>query len=119
MASHCRRRGPSAKLQLKFVGPYRIAEALPNHTHKVERSGQVAVQNEACLKPYGASPDAVGEAFLLLESRRQPVARGQVRRGAKIVVLRPVVRAREPRCRPQPAEKLVALDQASHCHHLG
>jgi len=41
-----------AKLQAKFVGPYLVVEALPNHTYKVERSGQVSIQNEICLKLY-------------------------------------------------------------------
>jgi len=57
-----RHRGQAAKLQPKFVGPYVIVEAMPNHTYKIERSRQVSIQNEARLKPYWASPDAVGEA---------------------------------------------------------
>jgi len=32
------------------MGPYAVAEVMPNHTYKLERSGQVSVQNEACLK---------------------------------------------------------------------
>jgi len=62
MVNHRRHRGQAAKLQPKFVGPYVVVEAMPNHTYKIERSGQVSVQNEACLKPYWASPDVVGEA---------------------------------------------------------
>jgi len=62
MVNYCRRRGQAAKLQPKFVGPYVIVEAMPNYTYKIEQSRQVAIQNEACLKPYWASPDAVGEA---------------------------------------------------------
>jgi len=47
-----RRRGQAAKLQPKFVGPYVVVEAMPNHTYKLERSGQTSVQNKAHLKPY-------------------------------------------------------------------
>jgi len=52
MTSHRRRRRQVAKLQPKFVGPYCVIEVMANHTYKVERSGQVSVQNEARLKPY-------------------------------------------------------------------
>jgi len=62
MVNYRRRRGQAAKLQPKFVGPYVVVEAMPNHTYKLERSGQVFVQNEARLKPYWASPGAAGEA---------------------------------------------------------
>jgi len=60
-ANYRRHHGQTAKLQPKFVGPYAVVEVMPNHTYKIERSGQVSIQNEACLKPYWASPDAVGE----------------------------------------------------------
>jgi len=56
MVNYRRRRGQAAKLQPKFVGPYVIIEAMPNHTYKIERSGQVSIQIEARLKPYWASP---------------------------------------------------------------
>jgi len=62
MVNYRRRRGQAAKLQPKFVGPYAVVEVMPNHTYKLERSGQVSVQNEARLKPYWASPGAAGEA---------------------------------------------------------
>jgi len=58
MISHRRRRGQVAKLQPKFVGPYCVIEVMPNHTYKVERSGQVSIQNEARVKPYWVSLDA-------------------------------------------------------------
>jgi len=62
MVNYRRRRGQAAKLQPKFIGPYVVVEAMPNHTYELERSEQVSVQNEACLKPYWASPGAAGEA---------------------------------------------------------
>jgi len=76
MTSHRRRRGQAAKLQPKFVGPYCVIEVMANHTYKVERSGQVSVQNEARLKPYWASPDAAGQAPPLLEPARRSPMRG-------------------------------------------
>jgi len=75
MTSHRRRRGQAAKLQPKFVGPYCVIEVMPNHTYKVECSGQVSVQNEARLKPYWASPDAAGQAPPLLNPARRPPMR--------------------------------------------
>jgi len=77
MVSYRRRRGQSAKLQPKFVGLYCVVEVLPHHTYRVERSGQVSVQSEQCLKPYQASPDAVEQAQPLLEPNRQPTLEGQ------------------------------------------
>ena len=62
MVNYRRRRGQAAKLQPKFVGPYAVVEVMPNHTSRLERSGQISVQNEARLKPYWASPGAAGEA---------------------------------------------------------
>jgi len=67
MVNYRRRRGQPAKLQPKFVGPYAVVEVMPNHTYKIERSGQVSIQNEARLKPYWASPDAVEAPLPLLE----------------------------------------------------
>jgi len=61
MVNHRRRRGQAAKLQPKFVGPYVVVKVMPNHTCKIECSGQVSIQNEAHLKPYWVSADAVGE----------------------------------------------------------
>jgi len=58
---HC---GQAAKLQPKFVGSYVVVKVMPNHTYKIECSGQVSIQNEARLKPCWASPDAVGDGPL-------------------------------------------------------
>jgi len=43
MVSHRRQWGQSAKLQPKFVGPYRLVEVLANSTYRVECSGQTSV----------------------------------------------------------------------------
>ena len=76
MVSYRRKRGQSAKLQPKFIGPYQVTECYENHSYKIERSGQVSIQNEKRLKPYHPSPDAVGQAPPLLEPRRRPNMRG-------------------------------------------
>jgi len=76
MVNYRRGRGQAAKLQPKFVGPYAVVEVMPNHTYKLECSGQVSIQKKVCLKPYWTSPDAAGEAPPpLLEPRRQTATR--------------------------------------------
>jgi len=62
VVNYRRRRRQAAKLQPKLVGPYAVVEVMPNHTYKLERSGQVSIQIEARLKSYWASLDAAGKA---------------------------------------------------------
>jgi len=76
MTSLRRQREQVAKLQSKFVGPYCVIEVMPNHTYKVERLDQVSNQNEARLKLYRVSPDAMGQPRLL-ELVRHPTMRGR------------------------------------------
>jgi len=90
MVNYRRRRGQAAKVQPKFVGPYAVVEVMPNHTYRLERSGQISVQNEVCLKPYRASPGAAKDAPRpppLFEPRRQITMRGRRRRGPKYEVV--------------------------------
>jgi len=54
------------------MNPYCVMEVLPNHTYRVERSGQTSVQSEQHLKLYHASPDVVGQASPLPKPNRQP-----------------------------------------------
>jgi len=90
MINYRRPRGQAAKFQPKFVGPYAVVEVMPNHMYKLERSGQVSIQNETRLKLYWASPDAVQEAPLLLfEPRRQTITRGWQRHGPEYEVVVP------------------------------
>jgi len=77
MTSHRWRRIQAANLQPKFMGPYCVMELMPNHTYKVECSGQVSVQKEARLKPYWVSPDAARQAPPLLEPARRPTMKGR------------------------------------------
>jgi len=62
---------------------------LPNHTYRVERSGQVSVQSEQRLKPYQASPDMVGQAPPLLEPNRQPNHRGRTTQPREVEIVVP------------------------------
>ncbi|XP_067930873.1 uncharacterized protein [Watersipora subatra] len=62
LVNKSRRRGENPKLQLKYLGPYTTTKCHPNNTYQVERQGQVSVQNEECLKPYVACPEADGRA---------------------------------------------------------
>lgn len=45
MANYDRRCRQTTKLQPKFAGPYLVVKALPNRTYKIERSGQMSIQN--------------------------------------------------------------------------
>jgi len=62
VVNYRRRRRQAAKSWPKSIGPYTVVEVMLNHMCKLERSGQVSIQNEACLKSYWASQDAAGEA---------------------------------------------------------
>jgi len=43
MVNYRKFRGQGAKLQLKFVGPYAAVEVMPNHTYKIEHSGEMSI----------------------------------------------------------------------------
>lgn len=50
MKNYQRKKGESAKLAPKLVGPYRIREVLPYHTYQIERGGKLSVQHESRLR---------------------------------------------------------------------
>jgi len=87
VVNYRRRRRQAAKSQPKLVGPYAVVEVMPNRSYKLERSGQVSIQNEARLKPYWASLDAAGEAPPLLEPRRQTTTLGRRQHGPEYEVV--------------------------------
>jgi len=80
-----------------------MTEVMPNHIYKVERLGQVSIQNEAHLKPYWASPDAGGQAPPLLEPTCRPTmrVRARVDRKLEVIVQRPEEAADKPTDRSQ------------------
>ena len=74
-----RKKGENPKLQAKFLGPYTVTRAWPNHTYEVKCRGQVSIQNECRLKAYRPCPDEIGRAPVILEPNRRPNMRGATR----------------------------------------
>ena len=71
-----RRKGVNPKLQAKFVGPYEVLQAFPNHTYRIARQGQESVQSEQRLKRYSPAQLPAGRAPRELEPRRGPNMKG-------------------------------------------
>ena len=71
MKNHRKRRGDCQKLQPKFVGPFKVLEAFPNHTYRIAQSGQESVQNESRLKRFLPCSYKTGRAPVLVEPSRQ------------------------------------------------
>lgn len=60
----------SSKLAPKFVGPYKILQAFPNHTYELARDGQSSIESETRLKAFhGPQGDKRAEAPVLLEPK--------------------------------------------------
>ena len=57
LKSYFKGRGKGAKLQPKFIGPYRVLRALPYQVYEVERGGRKTLQHEGRIKMYYASED--------------------------------------------------------------
>jgi len=62
VVNYRRRQRQAARSQPQLVGPYAVVKVMPNHTYKLERSGQVSIQNEARLKTYCANLDMARKA---------------------------------------------------------
>jgi len=102
MVSYRRRRGQLAKLQPKFVGHYCVVEVLPNHTYCVERSAQVSVQSEQCLKLFHAHPDAVGQAPPLMEPNCQSNTQGRGTQPREVEIFVRGIPEPDPELEPPP-----------------
>ncbi|XP_067943126.1 uncharacterized protein [Watersipora subatra] len=76
LVNRWRRRGPNAKLKAKFMGPYQVITAWPNHTYVVERQSQTSTQHKFRLKPYYACSGSSGRAPATLDLRRGPNMKG-------------------------------------------
>lgn len=50
LKSFFKKRGQSAKLHPKYVGPYTIVEVLPHHVYKMERNGRFSIQHEGRIR---------------------------------------------------------------------
>ena len=78
-----RRKGDNPKLQSKFVGPYLVIRAFPNHTYKIRRQGQDSVQSEGRLKRYRPCQETNGQAPGSQELPRRPNMKGATRNTAR------------------------------------
>ena len=74
------RAGENPTLQAKFQGPYTVVRSWANHTYKIERQGQVSIQNKCRLKAYRPRPEEIGRAPVTLEPTQRPNMRGAIRR---------------------------------------
>ena len=80
MRNFRRKRGQCQKLVPKYVGPYVVQDALPNHTYRVTMDGKSSVQNEQRLKLFRDCRSTAGRAPVLREPIRRPVGFGRTRR---------------------------------------
>ena len=71
-----KKRGDSAKLQSKFVGPYEVLAVFANHTYQIDRLGQQSIQSECRLKLYAPCIEPSGQAPASLEPRRRANMKG-------------------------------------------
>ena len=100
MKNHRKRRGDCQKLQPKFVGPFKVLEAFPNHTYRIAQSGQESVQNESRLKRFLPCSYKTGQAPVLVEPSRQlamkGVKRNRRRASSEGEIVRPEIRHGQP-----------------------
>ena len=75
-----RRKGENPKLQSKFVGPYQVIEAFPNHTYAITSKGQHSIQNESRLKLFRESTHTASQTPGEIEGIRRPNMKGAVKR---------------------------------------
>jgi len=73
LRSYHRKKGKCAKLELKFVGPYVVVEALPYHTYRLRRNDRETVQHEGRIKLHFQSDRPSGQ-ILPRDGPREPVA---------------------------------------------
>jgi transposase InsO family protein len=71
------KKGQTAKLAPKYVGPYKVLQSFPNRTYKLSRDGQVSVENETRLKAFHGTNDPRAEAPVLLEPTRRKQMMGR------------------------------------------
>jgi hypothetical protein len=71
------KKGQTAKLAPKFLGPYKILQVYPNRTYKLSRDGQTSVESEGRLKTFHGPDDPRAEAPLLLEPTRRKLMMGR------------------------------------------
>jgi transposase InsO family protein len=68
------KKGQTAKLAPKYVGPYKVLQVFPNRTYQIGRDGQASIENERRLKAFHGPADPRAEAPVQLEPvRRKPM----------------------------------------------
>ena len=80
MLNKRRKKGVKPKLQIKFVGPYKVVQSYPNHSYRIELNGQESVQHESRLKIFRPCTERRGQAPVITEARRRPNMKGATRR---------------------------------------
>ena len=76
LKSFRQKKGTTAKLRRKYVGPYIIKEVYENHTYLLERNGKMCREHENRLKPFRQSPSSWSKATTEGEPNRQPTRAG-------------------------------------------
>ena len=79
------KKGQTAKLAPKYVGPYKVLQALPNRTYHITRDGQASVENESRLKKFLGPLDPRAEAPVVLEPARRRTMMGRPARPPKSI----------------------------------
>ena len=83
LKSYFKGKGKGAKLQPKFIGPYRVLRALPYQVYEVERGGRKTLQHEGRIKMYYAGEDT--ERVRDVNPRRDTPTREEVPREEETV----------------------------------
>jgi transposase InsO family protein len=77
MANRKLKKGQTAKLAEKYVGPYKVIQVFPNRTYHIARDGQASIENETRLKKYYGPLDPRAEAPVKLEPTRRKAMMGR------------------------------------------
>jgi transposase InsO family protein len=73
------KKNTTAKLQPKWIGPYKILEANSNHTYLIELHDRRALEHESRLKLYVSATQSWGQAPRIPETLKQPTRTGYPR----------------------------------------
>ena len=80
LKSYLKGQEKGAKLQPKFIGPYRVLQALLYQVYKIARGGRKTLQHEGTIKMYYASEDP-GQTENRVEPPRHEETPAQENRG--------------------------------------
>ena len=77
MINKRQKKGQTAKLAPKYVGPYKVIQVFPNRTYLISRDGQSSIENETRLKLFIGPEDPRAEAPVTLEPNRRKTMIGR------------------------------------------